>query len=47
MARDKNKERLEEERREQELREEEQAFKDSARNLDEQNRMTDTQNQQK
>ncbi|WP_167399208.1 hypothetical protein [Planococcus maitriensis] len=47
MARDKNKERLEEERREQELREEEQAFKDSARNLDEQNRMTDTHNQQK
>ncbi len=47
MARDKNKERLEEERREQELREEQQAFKDSARNLDEQNQMNDTENQQK
>ncbi|QMT17755.1 hypothetical protein H1Q58_01620 [Planococcus maritimus] len=47
MARDKNKERLEEERREQELREEQQAFTDSARNLDDQNQLTDTQNQQK
>ena len=47
MARDKNKERLEEERREQELREEQQAFQDSARNLDEQNGMNDTENQQK
>lgn len=47
MARDKNKERLEEERREQELREEQQAFKDDAGNLDDQNRMTETKNQHK